>query len=309
MQLFERFQKLKSNLELNDTFKQLVQQRHGAVRSLIEKNNPSVKDTKLIGSLQRQTRIQPINGSQFDIDVLVTLGTFYTWLPAGHPNGITPQAALSNVHRTVTGSDRYRSMNPQQDPPTIAIDYADKTKVEFVPAYIDGIGESPSGIKHSPSGRAYWVPKNGCWSLADYDYDADYISNQNAACDGWLVPTIKMLKAIKRIYFPRMGSFHLDMVAAQSIPGFVKIQKQYNLPITFPQLIRDFFTFTRNSLNQVKLPGSHSETINLDLITLNGLRDKFEKIANYIDAVNNQSTEAKQAEGWRELFQDPFPIS
>ena len=66
------FLKLKSNLELNKTFDEIIQQRHNAVRSVLE-NNLSNIETKLIGSLQRKTRIQPRPEDGFDIDILVIL--------------------------------------------------------------------------------------------------------------------------------------------------------------------------------------------------------------------------------------------
>ena len=113
----EAFQKLRTNLELNDTFDVLIQQRHNAVRSVIE-NNMGTVNTKLIGSLQRKTRIQPKQNGTFDIDILVVLGSFYNWLPLGAPGGVTPAAAMQTLHEAVNESDRYRAMGPQQDQPT-----------------------------------------------------------------------------------------------------------------------------------------------------------------------------------------------
>src|SRR3989338_2265095 len=99
----EAFQKFKSNLELNDTFDDIIQRRHNAVRSVIE-NNGSGVETKLIGSLQRQTRIQPKEGDIFDIDILVVLGSFYNWLPAGSIGGVTPQAAMAQLNDIIGAS-------------------------------------------------------------------------------------------------------------------------------------------------------------------------------------------------------------
>ena len=72
------FSKLKQNLEPNPSFDQTIQTRHAAVRSALENKGAAIKDTKLIGSLQRKTRIQPRIGEKFDIDILVVLGKFYS---------------------------------------------------------------------------------------------------------------------------------------------------------------------------------------------------------------------------------------
>ena len=99
----DTFLKLKSNLEPNNTFAETISRKHNAVRGVIDQ---SVQDTKLIGSLHkhRQTRIQPEEGHDFDIDILVILGDFNNWLPSG---GVTAQMAMNQVHSLVQQSDKY----------------------------------------------------------------------------------------------------------------------------------------------------------------------------------------------------------
>jgi hypothetical protein len=200
-------------------------------------------------------------------------------------------------------SERYGAMNPQQEAPTISVKYADKTVVEFVPAYIDQIGKSPDGTQHSPAGRAYWIPKNGKWELADYDYEADYISRQNLLSDGWLIPTIKMLKAIKRTYSPQMRSFYLDIVATTVIPISVASQKQYGLHVSYPQLIRDFFTYAPLHFNlPVRIPGSHSPAIQLNSVDAIALTEVFQQIKAYIDSFTALASKHKDMAGERRLL-------
>jgi Second Messenger Oligonucleotide or Dinucleotide Synthetase domain len=303
----ERFLKLKENLEPSATLRDLIGQRHNAVRDFIQNRNSKVTDTKLIGSVRRQTRIAPRPEDKVDIDILIIMGSFYSWLPPGAPGGITPQLALDDLHRTVTQSDRYGSMTPQQAPPTITMTYADRMNVEVVPAYLDCIGTSANGTPHRPAGRAYWVPKNGTWELADYDYEAGYISAQNDASGGWLIPTIKMLKAIRRNYFPRMKSFHLDIMATVLIPISVGTKRQYNLPISFPALIKDFFDSGSQYVSAfTKIPGSHSPVLVVPQAEINALVDTFNKIKDYIDAFS-KLPETQQIEGWKALFGEPFP--
>lgn len=306
--LHEAFQKFKTNLELNETFEDIIQRRHNAVRSVIENNGHSVDKTQLIGSLQRKTRIQPKGGDVFDLDILVVLGSFYKWLRAGETGGVTPQAAMGELRRIVGESDRYESMNPQQDQPTVSFEYQDDTKVELVPAYLDQIGESQDGTPHSPVGRAYWIPENGQWVLADYDHDADHITAMNINADGWLIPTIKMLKAVKREHFPQLESFHLEIIAAHTIPALVSLRKKDSRPVSLPALITDFFNYAGSFLeNPIKIPDSHSSHCLLDAATKVVVSKKFEQLKNYCIAVEKLGSDTAKLDAWRTLFGDAFP--
>lgn len=304
--LHEAFQKLRSNLELNETFGEVISRKHNAVRSVIENNGRSI-ETKLIGSLQRQTRIQPKEGHDFDVDILVELGGFNQWAPSG---GVTPQMAIEQLHSVVQQSDRYSAMNPRQDHPTVSFEYADGVKVELVAAYRDNIGHDPSGMIQTVVGRGYWVPKGGTWELADYDYEADHIAQQNTATAGWLVPTIKMLKAIKRDYFPGMSSFHLEILAANVLPAAVSFRKVQNMPVGFPFLITDFFNLAGNHLSTpLRMPGSNSPHVQLDAAAQLSVPGMVETIKNYCNSINNMGTDQQKLNAWKEIFKDSLPLT
>lgn len=300
------FQKLRTNLELNDTFKNIVQVRHAAVRSVIGNNLPSITDTKLIGSLQRQTRIQPRPNDEFDIDILVILGDFSNWAYDGR--GISAGQALQTIYGSAQQSDRYSTKNPQQDAPAVSLDFADRIKVELVPAYIDNVGIGPSGEPVASKGRGYWIPKNGRWEHADYDFEADYISQLNTASDGWLVPTIKMLKAIRREYFPALRSFPMEILAAQVIPTVVGVRKSRGQQISWPILLEDFFGIAKSTLGTpLKIPASNSPAVTLDPVSIQTIQHAFGVIERHIQVVNQATTDTAGVEGWRQLFGDAFP--
>src|SRR5579871_1462574 len=107
--LAEAFKVFKSNLELNDTFNKTIQARHISARSIIENNYPGA-ETKLIGSLARQTRIQPRPGDDFDIDILVNVGEFHSWAAPGQ--GLSADSAMSNFLNTVQKNERFAHRNP-----------------------------------------------------------------------------------------------------------------------------------------------------------------------------------------------------
>lgn len=301
------FLRLKKNLELNPSFDEIVQQKHKAVRDFLQ-NNGILTDTKLIGSLspQKQTRIQPRQDNTFDIDILIILDEFIGWVPYG---GITTYEAMEKLESTLRKSDRYRAMRPRQDQPTVVFEHANGIKIELVPAYIDKIGYSPTGIAHSPVGRGYWIPKNGgLWELADYDYDAGYISKMNAVSSGWLIPCIKMLKVIKRLWFNEdMISFHLEILATKIIPPRIITRKMLGLRITYPMLIESFFTDAQQMvLFPVKIPGSNSTFVKTEYPYT--LKSRFKEIADYCKSIRTLSSINDRLKGWKKLFGDPFTL-
>lgn len=293
------FQKLKSNLELNECFDKLIQQKHGAVRSVIERVNPKIT-TKLIGSLQRKTKIRPIEKEEFDIDILVILGQFDNWVSSG--SGIAPSDALQNVHSCIGESVRYGSMGLEKDAPVVTFEYKDGIRVELVPAYIDNIGHWADGTL-TERGRGYWVPKNNKWELADYDHEAEHLSLVNSANDGFLVPTIKMLKALKRIYFPDLNSFHLEILSIQVIPIIINFRKERMLSFGYPILIKDFFILAKDLLEHpIKVPNSNSPTMNIDVLKLDDIKNVFDILYQYCEKVEMQQNDNIKIEMWKKLF-------
>jgi len=306
--MHNHFSKLKQNLELNPSFDQIVQTRHSAVRSALKNKSVVIKDTKLIGSLQRKTRVQPRENDVFDIDVLVVLGEFNRWLPVGDPNGVTAEQALNHVYGSVDKSDRYSTKNPEKDSPTVSLQFADKVKVELVPAYLDMIGHGPDGKTHSPKGRSYWVPDNGRWVLADYDFEAGHITNMNAASDGYLVPAIKMLKSIKRLHFPYLKSFPLEILAAQLIPTIVDYRKKNCQAVSYPEMVKLFFILAKDEIMKpIQMPGSNSPAINLDQATTLSLGKIFDDIVAHVGQIESMSNDTNRIEAWRVLFGESFP--
>jgi len=295
----QAFNQFKSKLELSATLQKAITTHHNAIREWIESYDPNI-ETKLIGSLQRKTRIQPRAKDTFDIDILVILGKFHGIAKDG--TGVSPSDAIDKLHKIMREHGAYRKMNPQKDYPTVFIEYEDNIKVELVPAYRDFIYE--------PKGQGYRIPKTySKWTSADYDYDAEYISSKNKECEGWLIPTIKMLKAAKRNWFPEMKSYHLEVLATSIIPLLVEYYKSKNLQFSFPYLIYRFFLIAKEEvLKSCSIKGSKSPDASA-YMTYNqkqNLADKFRKIANYCKRIIKLDGR-DGIEGWRELFGEPFP--
>ena len=297
MTVSQAFNEFKSRLELSQSFQDKISTHHNAIREWIESYDPQIK-TKLIGSLQRKTRLQPRSKDTFDIDILVILGEFHRIATDG--SVVSPSDAIDKIYDIMKGHGTYKRMDPTKDYPTVYIEYSDGTKVELVPAYKDFIYE--------PKGRGYRIPKSYYeWASADYDYDAEYISKKNKETDGYLIPTIKMLKAAKRNLFPEMKSYHLEVLAVNIIPVIVSYLKSKGYSISFPFLVYRFFCIAKDEiLKSIKIPGSKSPNADVYSIDKNSLAEKFEKICNYCNSLFE--LDGREAiEGWRKLFGEPFP--
>lgn len=302
----QAFNQFKSRLELSQSFQDEVTTHHNAIRKWIESYDLNI-GTKLIGSLQRKTRIQPRSEEIFDIDILIILGSFSKWVPSG---GIKPEDALEKVEDIVNEHGTYEKLGVETDNPTITFEYEDDVKVELVPAYRDQIGKAPDGTPTLPVGRGYWIPRNNKWAIADYDYDAEHISTSNENSDGYLIPTIKMLKAAKRNLFPLMKSYHLEVIATSILPFVVNYFKEQKWQITYPSLVYNFFLLGKDEvLKTTNIPGSKSPSADdhMTSIKKRELSELFGKIGGYCKTLFSLSDrEAIQA--WSKLFGPPFPI-
>ncbi len=300
--------KLKSNLELDDSFAEAIERRYNAVRTYLENNHSDFVRSQLIGSLQRKTRKIPGQTKEFDVDILVVIGTAYNWVTTG---GITPEAAMGALHETMTDSDRYVEMNPVQDAPTVTLTGSEgdiEIKVELVPALADNIGHDQLGNYLGSIGRGYWVVKGGRWQMADYDYEAEYISARNALSEEFLIPSIKMLKSIRDHHFSEMSSFPLEIVAASIIPLSVILKRTQNTPIRYRDLLAEFFDQAPAHLaTSLRVPQSKSGSILLGDTSAQSLTNTFGTIARFIRAIDDLPQQEKQVELWRQLFGDYFP--
>lgn len=301
----EAFALLLTNLEPSRVLQDAVTTHHNAVRSCIENNLPGVR-TKLIGSLQRRTRIHPRAEDTFDIDILLILGQFDRW----GLDGVAPAAAIERANQILQESPRYQDLEPTVDHPTVVMDYADGIKIEIVPAYVDNIGRDTLGNPTLPLQRGYWIPEKGRWIHADYDHDAAMVTQGNVNINGRLVPTIKMLKAIKRIHFQQMKSFHLEILAAMIVPLILQTFERQAVAPTHAMVLREFFDATKDMLGtQVCFAGSNSPKTCINFLESTTVASKFMAITTAIDEIERMASESEKIEGWRVIFGDVFPAS
>lgn len=307
--MHDYFQRLKQNLELDESFEELVSTRHNAVRSALMNTGPQITDTKLIGSVRRKTRIKPRERDTFDIDIVAIIGKCYGWVPAGDPRGTTTVQALGVVDAAAKSSDRYSTKSPTMDSPTLTLTFADGVKVEIVPAFMDEVGVGPDGATLTAKGRGYWIPYNGQWIHADYDFETEHMSKMNALSDGRLTPTVKMLKALRRMHFSSLRSFPLEIIAAQAVPLIVLHKKQNGIErISDPEMLRLFFSVGKELLSQpLKVHQSNSPAVVLDPVTQLVTSNAFTELEERVRETEKLQSDTAKVEAWRRIFGDAFP--
>ena len=72
----------------------------------------------------------------------------------------------------------------------------------------------------------------------------------NARCKGLLIPVVKMVKAAKRVHFPEMPSYLLEVMVVNRLPAVMGEYATKSWPVTFPVLVADILYLLPTWLEQ-----------------------------------------------------------
>jgi hypothetical protein len=308
----QAFDEYLSRIELNPARIQTASQRYNAVKTALEAALPG-KTVKRIGSFQRATKIRPIDlGDGLDVDMLVVYRPFTKFAGPGEKS-ISPSDMLTEVRSALKSNDVYRVMDPKSDAPVVTLEYSDldEFKVEIVPAFIDHTGQH----SHGNTGiDCYIVPgRSGSWQVADYDWDAMYVSvvNQSKQSNQTLVPLIKTVKAYFRSAEIPIGSFHTDVLVTKVMQVAYADWAQRDAVSWAIQ--HAFARFLSDSSEQVKkpirLPDSFSPPVDsgLSSVTLIQIATFLEKKAEEAWTICDISDDSKAVQAWGLFLGSPFP--
>jgi hypothetical protein len=307
----EAFAATLSRIELNPTRVQLASQRYKAIKQVIEQAMPG-KTVTPIGSFQRQTKIRPLDLSdKLDIDLLVKCKTA-RWSLFGIP-GVwqTPESALHQIQKVLGANQTYSMMRPKPGAPTVCLTYADQLTFEIVPALVDKTGR----YQHRPVELDCYLVgvKRHSWSVADYDYEAAYLSSLNLQTGDRLVPAIKLIKAFLRghgLSPDPLTSFHLEILCARIIPPILAFWEAYGLSWGYQQVLAYFLCNVGNQLaSPAALPNSYSPPlqVNLSPADLYVLKSKVDQLGQAARKLCRLQEMPDTLKRWREFFGDPFP--
>ena len=311
MDIKEAFAATLSRIDFSPTCVELALQRYHAIKQVIEQALPG-KTVTPIGSWQRQTKIRPPDWSdKLDIDLLVKCETA-RWSLFGIP-GVwqTPASALHQIQRVLGAEQTYSMTRPKAEAPTVLLTYADQCTFAIVPALVDKTGRH----KHRPGEpNCYLVGiTRHSWSVADYDYEAAYLSSLDSQTGDRLVPAIKLIKAFLRghgLSPDPLTSFHLELLCARLIPPIMVFWQAYGLSWGYQQVLAYFLCNVGNQLaSPVALPNSYSPPLQLNLspADLYILKSKVDLLGQSARKLCRLQETPDTFKRWGEFFGDPFP--
>jgi len=223
--ILQSFQKLKANLEITGLQETVVSTRQNNVRDAV-KADLTVLDSFLTGSYSRNTMIAPL--SEADIDIFVVLDASYFYNYDNGQNG--GQAGLLDLVKRTLRKTYTKTPDISRNGQAVTIRFTD-FMVDVVPAF-------------NRKGGGYLIPNsiNKTWISTDPKKHVELVTNSNKAHDGDFVPLVKMIKAWNKNNNKYFSSFHLEVLALQSLNN-VKISD-------YPSGMRYFLDKSRALITQ-----------------------------------------------------------
>jgi hypothetical protein len=303
----DAFNELLHRIELNPTRVRQATTRYNAVKGVLEKEL-SGATVKRIGSFQRSTKIRPVDLSdRLDIDALAILGEVKSYAAAGQ--GMSPQAAIQKVRRALSRDKTYQLMDPQANAPVVFLEYADDFHMEIAVGFADSTGT----YLHPGGTPCYLVARADGWRPADYDYDAEYISDLNQRFTGGaLVPLIKLVKRTFRTWQLPLESFHTEILVATIAPTGIATWIRENKTWGYHHALAYFLSSAHGALTgPISLPGSYSPRVDSGLgpSQLTDLGKYLKNQAADAWKICGYKEETRAIHDWYDLIGAPFPVT
>jgi hypothetical protein len=303
----DAFEELLHRIELNPTRVRQAATRYNAVKGVLEREL-SGATVKRIGSFQRSTKIRPADLSdRLDVDALAIVGEVRSYAAPGQ--GMRPEAAIHKVRRALASDKTYRLMDPQADAPVVVLEYADDLHMEIAVGFADLTGT----YQHLSGTPCYLVARADGWKPADYDYDAEYISDLNKRFTGGaLVPLIKLVKRTFRTWQLPLESFHTEVLVATVAPKGIVTWIRENKTWGYHHALAYFLSSAGEALTgPIALPGSYSARVDSGL-SPSDLADLGRYLRNQADdawKICGYKEETRAVHGWHDLIGTPFPAA
>jgi hypothetical protein len=171
----EAFDKLKSNLEITQTERDLAATRHQLIREHI-RASWDLLDDFLTGSYARHTKTKKLK----DVDIFAVIDPKGAQAKLANGTGTAAVSALREVLAT-----RWSDLETDQHVVTINYPGEEVASYEIAPVF-------------PRKGGGYLLPNGSGWLATDPDKHATLVTSKNKICDDKFVPFIKMVKGINR---------------------------------------------------------------------------------------------------------------
>ncbi len=287
--IVQSFQKLKENLEITDLQASTVSTRQKSVREVME-SGMEITDSFLTGSYIRSTMIAPLK--EADVDIFIVLpAKYYHHYNNGQNGG---QAGLLDWIKRTLRKTYTRTPDISRNGQAVTIIFNDFI-VDVVPGF-------------NREGGGYIIPNSisQTWISTDPKIHVEMFSASNKAHNGDLVPLVKMIKAWNKNSGKYFRSFHLEVLALQTLEG-VTISD-------FPSGIRYYFDKGKGLISNKNLdPAGYGgdiggyintqEKINQAVAKFQLGYDRALKAEDYA----NRGFIKEAVDMWAKIFGDYFP--
>lgn len=221
-------------IDANSRDTEAVSERLNSVKVALGDELDSAIDSLYGGSVAKHTYVDGLS----DVDSLLILnGT--------ELDGASPKEAVSRVKKAIEGSIE-ADAKVTAGKIAVTITYSDGMEVQVLPAFKTDAGLKVPSFKHEG------------WSRIVPDRFQNALTKQNELCNGKLVPTIKLAKAVLSNLpeSQQLSGYHVESIA-------IKAFKNYDGPKTTAAMLPQFFERAK-SLVQSPIRDSTGQSIHVD---------------------------------------------
>ncbi len=271
------FDKLKSNLEITKTEKDLAKTRHILIRDHI-KSAWQLSDDFLTGSYDRHTMTKKLK----DVDIFVVIDRDGRQGALADGPGLSAVSALADV--LATGWN-----DLEIDENVVRINYKgeDVASYEVAPAF-------------ERSGGGYRIPNGWEWMDTNPRIHAELVTAKNKACNEKFVPFVKMVKGINReADEPIEPSFLIEVMALELVLepfGRYRDEIRFFLPNVADRIAEDWPDPAGLG------PSVNSGVSRVQRLQLSGVVRGWQRVAEEAVLLEQDGRERLAVERWRELF-------
>ena len=271
------FDKLKSNLEITRTERDLAQKRHKLIRDHIE-SAWDLSNHFLTGSYDRHTMTKRLK----DVDIFAVIARDGNQGALADGPGRNAVSALGDV--LATGWNDLKI-----DENVVRINYKgeDVASYEVAPAF-------------ERSGGGYRIPSGWQWMDTDPRIHAELVTAKNKACSEKFVPFVKMVKGINReADEPIDPSFLIEVMALELVLepfGRYRDEIRFFLASVADRIAEDWPDPAGLG------PNVNSRVSQFDRLQLSDVVRGWQRVAEEALLLEQDGRERLAVEKWRELF-------
>ena len=271
------FDKLKSNLEITRTERNLAQKRHKLIRDHIE-SAWDLSNHFLTGSYDRHTMTKRLK----DVDIFAVIARDGNQGALADGPGRNAVSALGDV--LATGWNDLKI-----DENVVRINYKgeDVASYEIAPAF-------------ERSGGGYRIPSGWQWMDTDPRIHAELVTAKNKACSEKFVPFVKMVKGINReAGEPIDPSFLIEVMALELVLepfGRYRDEIRFFLASVADRIAEDWPDPAGLG------PNVNSRVSQFDRLQLSDVVRGWQRVAEEALLLEQDGRERLAVEKWRELF-------